>query len=378
MRSFFTRIQNKFSSSFGGRYVETILKEISKNDTFIIKHLFPTVKEEGILELEYNFISNGNDRIADIALISTTTGKLLALAEIKYDDHNNPKNAAQLEDYIDFCKETNIQFVYLTQYYPSSDDINYLKESHFTHILFSEYAFKILNKNTSELSRLFVDYIRDKGLMMEKIKTDHIGKFLVRLFNPYKGQRVQCNIDMIQNIPETFSSLMTNINVISQEISQYLIKNRTPTIDFFLNPTFKLSKKTIKNLSDEKSKGKVNFIPEENDRNGGELYIFARSNLKNKHAEHDWFWIEFGFAFSIEKNTKEYTTNLYCTIKGQATTTDHYISKNIGNSIVSNKEKCIKYTKKLISEALTSVISDSGIKNIHKKQLESIKENINQ
>jgi len=55
MKSFFSRIQNKFSESYGGRYIETILKEISINEDKIIKFIFPNIIDNGYLDTEYHF-----------------------------------------------------------------------------------------------------------------------------------------------------------------------------------------------------------------------------------------------------------------------------------------------------------------------------------
>ena len=375
MRSFFTRIQNKFSASYGGRYIETILKEIAKNDSYIIKHLFPSIKERCEIELEYHFTINGHKRIADIAIIAEETHKLLALAEIKYDDHQNLKNSAQLEDYVKFCKKTKIKFLYLTQFFPPYTDINYLNKNGYPHELFSDFAIKIINKNLSELSILFVDFLRDKGLMMENITPEYIGKFLVRLFNPYSGQRVHSNIDMIQNIPEAFSGIMTNINVISQEISQHIVANRSPSVDFHVNPIFKFTKNNIQKLLDENIRGKITYEPTAEERNGGELYIYARTSLKEKSEENDWFNIEFGFCFSIKTKTKNHITELYSNIRGRHIEDEHFISKKVGNTVITNKGKCVEYFKSLMSENIDSAILDNNIKNVHIKQLKLIKEN---
>ena len=230
MNSFFTRIQNKFDSSYGGRYIETILHEISKEDDSLPKMLGGTRKKCHI-ETEYHFIVNGRDRIADIAIISSDTNELISFVEIKYDDHLSQKNQAQLSDYIEYSKENCLNFLYLTQYYPPSSDLNIVYEAGFKHLLFSDLASELEQKKYSQITSLFINYLQDKGLCMKEIDNDSLYKLLVRLFNPISGQsKIQNNKSMIEGIPESLQSLMNNISILSQEISRYIDTKRISAI----------------------------------------------------------------------------------------------------------------------------------------------------
>lgn len=169
MKSFFSRLQSKFDASYGGRYVEIILQELSKEDNLITRILGKSTKR-CYLETEYCFTVNSKKRIADIAIFTEDEHQLIALVEIKYDDHKSPTNAAQIEDYINFCRNKYCHFTYLTQYYPAKKDITLIKESGYSHLLFSRFSAQLAEKSQSQLVNLFVAYLEDKGLSMKAVE----------------------------------------------------------------------------------------------------------------------------------------------------------------------------------------------------------------
>ncbi|MDH5414292.1 MAG: hypothetical protein OEW87_09150, partial [Flavobacteriaceae bacterium] len=170
-----------------------------------------TGSSECCLVPEYRFKVNNYERIADLAAINNKTGEVKSFIEIKYDDHKNSKNSAQVDDYISYCKKNNCKFVYLTQYYPLADDIEKINESGNSHMLFSEFADRLCSKHSTQLAMMFVEHLSDKGLMMKKIDSSSLYKYLVRLFNPISGHnKIQKNSDMIEGIPSSFSTVMNN------------------------------------------------------------------------------------------------------------------------------------------------------------------------
>jgi hypothetical protein len=114
MNSFFSQIQSYFDASYGGRYVETILSTIGERDPRLARGL---TGQKGKYSYQTEFRFPGRDfvRIADLALIDLENELPRYLIEIKYDDHRSPKNAGQLEDYVEYCREKNeCKFIYLT------------------------------------------------------------------------------------------------------------------------------------------------------------------------------------------------------------------------------------------------------------------------
>lgn len=351
MDSFFTRIQNKFDASYGGRYIETILKEISIEDERISKFLSKT-KERCRITTEHRFFVNGKERIADIAIESVESNEIAGLVEIKYDDHLNEKNHAQLADYIDYCRAKSLSFIYLTQYYPPKQDIDLVKESGFSHILFSQLALELNKKNTNQVTQLFISYLEDRGLIMKNIKTESIYKLLVRLFTPISNQgKIQNNKAMIDEIPSALQALMNNMSILSIEISRYVDVKRIPVIDFRFWPSFKFTKKDLRELlDDEDHSGYLGM-----EKNGGEMCIFAQSVIIDTNDnKDDYLYIRYGYSLIIEKGQQDYTTFLYAQIFGKDINDPDdnlYFRRKIGNSILSKKDRCVPYLSELISSA---------------------------
>ncbi len=354
MKSFFSRIQNKFDASYGGRYVETILLEITREDDVIAKVLGQTNKK-CYIQTEYQFTVNDRKRIADIAVFDLENDEIIALAELKYDDHLSPKNNAQLADYIDFCRDNNCKFTYLTQYYPPNSDCKIVLDAGFKHYLFSHLASIPKIKEQSQISSLFIGYLQDKGLCMKEVNNDDLYKLLVRLFNPTSGQsKIQNNKSMIEGIPDSLQSLMNNISVLSQEIARFIDSKRAPAIDFRVWPYFKFSKKQLREMLEDDESHYVSFLGE-NDKYGGEVYIFAKSVIiDTKKVKDDWLYIEYGYKVSIDKGDKDFSTSLYAQVYGKQFSKEKieiFKDKTIANSTLSKKDKCIKHISGLISEA---------------------------
>jgi hypothetical protein len=183
---------------------------------------------------------------------------------------------------------------------------------------------------------------------------------------------------MINNIPDSFSAIMTNINVISQEMSQYFVSNRNPTIDFTLYPNFKIPKSKIKELSEQDGRGGVHFTPEIKNKYGGSLAIYARSSLSSRpeYKKDDWLYIEFGFLFTIKKGSLEYKTELYTQVYGNLIEGENNSSKTLKKSIISNKKRCINHFRSLCIESIDSAIHNSDLGKDYKKSLQVVKKNL--
>lgn len=352
MKSFFSRIQNKFEASYGGRYIETILYEVSIEDDSIAKFIGNT-NSPCRIETEYSFTVNDRDRIADIAVYSIESGFVVGLVEIKYDDHKSDKNSAQLEDYIAYCKINDLSFTYLTQYYPPSKDLSLVEAAGHKHILFSHLSENIRNKQCSQITELFIKYLEDKGLSMKKVDDDAIYRYLVRMFNPASGQKkIQNNTAMVEGIPDSFHALMNNISVLSQEISRYTEGKRVPVVDFRVWPYFKFSKNKLRELLDDDSLEQSGYLGD-GEKNGGELFAFAKSVIidtsKNKG---DWLYLEYGYKVLLEKGEPVHSSFLYAHIYGKDIRSDIelYKEKKIANRTLSNKVKCLSHFSKLIHE----------------------------
>ena len=85
--------------------------------------------------------------------------------------------------------------------------------------------------------------------------------------------------------------------------------------------------------------------------------MYARSGIDldtKKNNKDEWLYLEYGYCFEIEKKAKEHTSSLYALIYGRRINdedNDLYTERNIGNSVVSDKRKCVRYLTELIVEA---------------------------
>lgn len=160
-------MQSYFSASFGGRYVEYLIKETIEEQPKLATLLFG-VKRFDTLQVEYRFQVGSQTRIADLAFFYAETERPTCLVEIKYDDHKNPKNAAQLEHYLKFCQKQNCKFIVLSQHL-LPEDLRKKLPNRETLMLFSDLADKLKNSEGSMgglLRRFFVD----RGLVMHKFE----------------------------------------------------------------------------------------------------------------------------------------------------------------------------------------------------------------
>lgn len=364
MKSFFSRIQSKFDASYGGRYIETILHEVTLDDDSIARFIGNS-RDPCRIETEYSFTVNNTNRIADIAIFSTKSDSVIGLVEVKYDDHKVYKNSAQLKDYITYCRINGLSFTYLTQYYPPSKDVALVKEAGHRHFLFSHLSEEIKANQSSQITQLFIKYLEDKGLSMKIVDNNSLYKYLVRLFNPTSGQnKIQNNTAMVEGISDSFHALMNNISVLSQEISRYTEGKRVPVIDFRVWPYFKFSKSKLKELLDDDELERSGYLGN-GEKNGGELLAFARSVIiDTSNNREDWLYLEYGYKVVVEKGDSAHSSFLYVEIYGKNIdkNIELYKEKKISNITLSNKVKCLSHLSKLIHE-----VSDISLQKVNSK-----------
>ncbi len=73
-----SRLQSYFSGSFGGRYVEYLIKETIEEQPKLATLLFG-VKRSNTLQVEYRFRVGSQTRIADLAFFDAETERLTCL-----------------------------------------------------------------------------------------------------------------------------------------------------------------------------------------------------------------------------------------------------------------------------------------------------------
>ncbi|HLF95913.1 MAG TPA: hypothetical protein VI457_02110 [Methylococcaceae bacterium] len=360
MESFFSRIKSYFSGDYGGRYLELILKEVGVFDGGVGAALFPKGLKDGIrfnkakhrFEVECRFVvpnTKGAERIADIAVVEVDSDEIIGLVEIKYEDHKQPTNAAQLMDYIAYSSKHGVPFVYLTQYYPPSSDLDALRESQSRHFLYSDIAQELDQKN--HLSRLLIEYFKENGLMYEQIDIELLGKLLIRFFNPQRGHGKIRNIEHMTNlIPETFRQVLQNMRLLSSEIRHCFVgideKSRQPSIDFCLQP--KYNKKKIAALVKD-SESFDDIEPDSPARSGGRLCVYAMQSLySGQDRDNNWLYVEYGFLFNMDVGLSEPSIDCYAKVLGKNIKDEIYDDKRCKANVLMDKGKAVSDLRHVI------------------------------
>ena len=363
-KGLFCRLQSYFSSSFGGRYVEYLIKEAIEEQPKLAALLFG-VNRFDTLEVEYRFRIGGRTRIADLAFLDAETERPTCLVEIKYDDHKNPGNAEQLEYYLRFCDKENCEFVFLSQHLPTGDLQKKLQNREAL-VLFSDLAEKLKSSEESVgglLRRFFVD----RGLVMHKFESRDLANlksFLFRLLNPWGGQGRSQNKDAISGgAAEAFGNLLRNMNIIAKEVAAN-VPGRSPTIDFDLDPW--VEPKKLRKDAEEDPKAKS--ISAWYAKAGGTLTVYGRTRLDDTAT--NWLQIEFGIGLEANSGDKNFHPFSYAAVhsysfKEESSYKEQYASFRI----LHDKQRAVTALRERIYEVIEVAIK----RNLSKSQVAKLK-----
>jgi hypothetical protein len=356
---FLANLQDRMGHSFGGRFVELVLEDLCRDHTDLSAVLFnvplnQSKRSTGGYSVVAEWGLPDRNRIADLALIDALSGEPLALAEIKYDDHKNPKNAAQLKDYVEFCRKRELGFCYLTQHYPPSSDLAKVRGIRFRHLLFSDLAAAICARRKLLSDRsigLLIEYLEDRGLLMKTVDGVGLRKLMVRIFNPNHGQgRQQANKDIVTSVPESFATLLSNVQLLGDEIAHLIQNRRRPAVDFEVEPYGSLSKKKLRDISNGQDDRSSIFFT----KAGGALWVFFRITLT------DGIGMAAGYVVEISSPIKrdEPSVSLYAAFWGRNLAQQYRQYSRIATSVIGNKKKCLKTLTRLISEEAAVAAKD--------------------
>ncbi len=348
-----SRLQSYFNASFGGRYVEYIIKEAVEEQPKLAKLLFG-VKHSDTLEVEYRFQAASQTRIADLAFIDAETKRPTCLIEIKYDDHKSPTNATQIEDYKEFCRQQNCKFIFLSQHLPPEDQRKKLP-SRKALVLFSELAEKLKSSDGS-IGGLLRRFFVDRGLVMHKFESKDLANLkslLFRLLNPRVGQgRSQNKEAMSGGSGDAFGNLLRNVNIVVRETLADS-HSRAPTVDFHLEPF--VNPKLVKKYA--RSEPKSPSIAIQEAKAGGELYVFGRVYLH--YALTGWLYVEFGIGLEVKPREKDFYPFTFAEIGSDHFNDTNFQRKKAPLSVLYDKQKAATAVKQRISEAVGHMINRS-------------------
>jgi hypothetical protein len=282
------------------------------------------------------------------------------LIEIKYDDHKNPSNAAQLEDYTRSCKKHKCKFIFLSQHIPP-EHLPRKLPGNGKLLLFSDLAHKLLG-NERSVGGMLRQFFVDRGLVMHRFEANDLANlksFLFRLLNPWSGQGRSQNKDaMGGGAAEAFGNLLRNMNIIAKEVTANA-HSRTPTIDFELEPWVKK-----REIQKEISENPKDPLPSAyNAKGGGNLSVFGRVRLDD--TVRNWVQIEFGIGLEVNAGDRDFYPFTYAAVYGYAYKKFEggFAHEYAPRRVLHDKQRAVAELKKRIREAIGLAINRTPPKN---------------
>lgn len=368
----FSRLQSYFSASYGGRFVECLIKESVEEQPKLSTLLFG-VKASDRPSLEYHFKVGKRSRRADLAFLDAATLEPTCLIELKYDDQKSPGNASQVDDYLKFCrKQGKCKFILLSQHHLPRELLEKLPEKG-ARLLFSDIADK-LRGNEDSVAGMLRRFFIDRGLVMHKFQERDIGNltsFAFRLLAPWGGQGRSQNKDaMSGGVAEAFGYLLKNMNIVTKEVAMHE-NGRAPTVDFYLEPRVnskQVHKEVLANPGEE-------WITGDRFKAGGCLYVFGRIRLDDRSGH--WLNIEYGIGLEVNHGDAELTGLSYATIYSNELKEDSvYVQGGAGIRFLNDKTRAVTTLKALIHKAIERAIK-SDISKVQINKLQRFKRNLN-
>ncbi len=327
-KSFFTRIKSKLNRDYGGRYMGLVLQEILTEKPQLSRHLWPNeigaaARRTAIFELEKKF-GQGN-RIADLAMVDPG-GNILALLEIKYEDHKSPHNAAQLDDYIKYSKVNNVQFTYLTKHMPPPEDLQRLEmHRHLSYRAFSQAVEG--DSDRGPIGELFCTFMRESGIMYQADLDRDSLLLLIAKSCHFRNQtgfgKLTSRKRISEDVPNTLQGLVGNVNVLADRLYdayQQKIFSVRPYTHFSMQPILKMS-------SLEQAISKIKYEDEDEDEMpleskavfAGNLFVYFEGSIPASNRDKDYLYLEGGYSFRVDpgKKTDALKQWIYAAIHGK-------------------------------------------------------------
>lgn len=178
----------------------------------------------------------------------------------------------------------------------------------FRSITYSQLAQTLIDKNSDRhpAVNLFIDYVKDMGLMFNNIEQEALRILLRRLFHEKKGGgRIRSEQNIKEVIPNTFSSVIGNQYVLSEQLSEKF-RGYSSTVDFATNLT--IDDKKNKNTDDG------DFLV----KSGGALDTYTVVKLDVSNSSNDWLYLYYGLTYEInDQDAKKVSLCAYAQIEGK-------------------------------------------------------------
>jgi hypothetical protein len=380
---FFSRIQGYFDERYGGRYLSVILKECLREDPSLVKSIFGPFllpSSEYTVSLEFNFSGRHGTRFADLAIIDSQR-RPLALIEVKHHDEKQPRNHAQLRDYLAYCKATRASFLLLTCRPPSQEDLEAIRAAgkHCRHMLWAG-LYSLLAEKTiaSPVVPLLRDYLQEvANVFRADIEEDALTLYMIKSLslqhNHGLGKYAKLARNRIDRAPETLTTIVRNVSVVADDFYQqvgHLHFSRVPAVDFSLSPYLSTGMRSPVEVADTEI-GKLHSIKNQA-KVGGDLSVWAQSRFKLK--SNDWLYLSIGY-FAVLDARKG-------VLKPKGSPLQHYgfaEVTNYGQSVawcqtpmkLCDEQKCIKTLARCAQRAVKEASADEDLPSRYRIALRS-------
>jgi hypothetical protein len=234
---------------------------------------------------EWAFKVGRRKRIADLAIVDSM-GDCHALLEIKVEDGDLP---GQLDDYLEFAQSHSrhsrqpIPFTLLCKYlkpaFAGGDGRQTLSLSSFCRAL-------AVGKSSGDPAvAMFVDYVKDMGIMFTDVAESDLRMLLRRFFHDKGSGRIAAKGNIGTKIPGAFTAVINNQFAVSELLRESLGKYRA-TVDF--------------RIEFEAKEGEEDGYA---NKDGGFISTFTAIPLvTTSSGSKDWLYLQYGLYYGLAKD----------------------------------------------------------------------------
>jgi|GEM_PF-3533475 len=320
---FFKQLKSWCSEDTGGRYVSLVLSELFNvsESHKLVSELFGKSIDYATVATEFTFMEG---RRADLAFLDEEDNPV-AIIEVKYHDHKNERNHAQIADYLKFCGKRKIPFLVITKNRLPDNDEKQIKKHKFASIVsYSQLVHKMSkynSKDSSAISKLVQSYFEEESLMFAKICKADLQLLLISALHVHNrhGLGRQLSRERIVKAADALRGLIENVTLLGDEIHYSYMDNvfpKRPSAGFYFSPEFskKVESKVMKDLEEDlegDSKERYYSISDERIRDG-RLVVWYGYTVNNSPSS-GFFWLGIGIIAELHTSCKSspLTTSLF-------------------------------------------------------------------
>lgn len=385
MPSFFTTFLEKFQKAvrkkrskgmdLGGRYLGLILQEVLLENPALVKVLLPEFQmklksglpvEKFTVETEVAFRIDEKKKKRRSADLEVVYGDQRGFIEIKWEDRFLE---GQLEDYIEYCSNQKMHFsiLYLLPESFSGDEDAQIKGG-------LRGGRKIGFVSCRELHENLIDHDDNITCLFRSFLEDHIMEYQDSInrnallaimktglnWNHSDGLRQVMVADNMDDVPDTWKTVLTNIKVVSKRIYDSITKadrnlvGNAPAIDFHFLPF--IDAKSLQKKFSEKEPEYV--TPARYDHN-----TYDGENLR-VHSEGGYFTINSRLILKPDNLLLECGT-FFCFWPGKR---DKTLRFGVFGNVWRKKENLSKYKERIIKK-IPLTKSQEGVLSIPKEDV---------